>query len=85
MTLEKPSNQLSLFDEFECVESTVNEKQSQIDQIKDSINDKFGKGSVKSAVELKSNKANMVAVISPAWRKGLSCTVEDYCFRPGLH
>ncbi|UTW43836.1 DNA polymerase IV [bacterium SCSIO 12844] len=68
LTLEKPSRQLELFSATEGDNKKDNRQQIKIDEIKDQINNRFGKGSVISATELQSKKANMIAVISPAWR-----------------
>ncbi|MCF6766625.1 hypothetical protein L3V82_12680 [Thiotrichales bacterium 19S3-7] len=68
LMLERPSNQLELFSNTEDVDQTVNTKQIKIDDIKDKINNRYGKGTAISAKELQSEKANMISVISPAWR-----------------
>lgn len=54
--------QYDLFEDFNKEE--VKNKNSVIDSLKDQINKKYGKGTVKSAIELESEKANMVPVIS---------------------
>ncbi len=51
--------QIDLFDDL-----LPESKQSKIDAVKDKINQKFGKGAVRSATEILAEKANMVPVIS---------------------
>jgi hypothetical protein len=67
LILEKPSSQLELFDNIDN-DIAVNDKQHKLDQVIDKINERFGKNTIKSAVELQAKDANMIPVISPAWR-----------------
>jgi DNA polymerase-4 len=67
LVLEKPSDQLELFGESD-EDIAVNDKRHKLDQVIDEINERFGKNTIKSAVELQAKDANMIPVISPAWR-----------------
>ena len=67
LMLEKPSSQLELFDHINN-DIAVNDKQHKLDQVKDQLNEKFGKNTIQLGIELQSQKANMIPVISPAWR-----------------
>jgi DNA polymerase-4 len=67
LILEKPSSQIELFDNIDN-NIAVNDKQHKLDQVKDQLNKKFGKNTIQSGIELQSQKANMIPVISPAWR-----------------